>query len=156
MPVRKRRALSSYYMLSTSCKYAIRACVYLMTISDKGRRAGIKEVAAEIQANEHTAGKILQQLAREEIILSAKGPNGGFYIPADASPLYLVKIVKHIDGIDFFFECGLGLHKCSEVKPCPIHFTYKAAREKLYQKFSSLTVQELARDISKGKAFLKR
>ena len=143
-------------MLSLSCKYAIRSAVYITTLSKEGRRAGIKEVAREIEANEHTTGKILQELARAHIISSVKGPNGGFYVEADARPVYLLDIVKLVDGVDFFFECGLGLKKCSEAKPCPIHFTYKAARENLYKRFSVLTVRELAEDITKGKAFLRR
>lgn len=119
-------------------------------------KAGIKEIAEEIEANEHTTGKILQLLVREKIIASAKGPNGGFYFPPHVRKIRLIDIVRVVDGIDFFFECGLGLHKCSERKPCPIHHTYKVSREKLYHEFSSITIQELADNIEKGKAFLKR
>lgn len=143
-------------MLSTSCKYALRASVYLMAHANGIVKAGIKEVAEEIEANEHTTGKILQLLAREGIIASAKGPNGGFYIWANAKKIYLIDIVEVVDGVYFFFECGLGLHKCSDLRPCPIHHTYKLSREKLYKEFSSITIQELATDIEKGEAFLKR
>jgi Rrf2 family protein len=143
-------------MLSTSCKYALRAAVYLTAQSHAGLKTGIKEIAEEIQANEHTTGKILQLLVREKIILSTKGPNGGFFIPPDSKKVCLIDIVKVVDGVQFFFECGLGLRKCSEHKPCPIHHTYKVSREKLYQEFSSITIQELASDIEKGEAFLKR
>lgn len=143
-------------MLSTSCKYAIRAAVYLWANTNEISKAGIREIAEEIQANEHTTGKILQLMAREKIISSAKGPNGGFFISSKAKPVYLIDIVKVVDGVHFFFECGLGLQKCSERKPCPIHFTYKISREKLFNEFSSITVQELAINIEKGEAFLKR
>ena len=143
-------------MLSTSCKYALRAAVYLMARTSEFNKSGIREIAEEIEANEHTAGKILQLLAKEKIISSSKGPNGGFYISSHASPIHLIDIVKVVDGVHFFFECGLGLHKCSEKKPCPIHFTYKVSREKLYNEFSSITLQELAANIEKGEAFLKR
>ncbi|HEU4901363.1 MAG TPA: Rrf2 family transcriptional regulator [Flavisolibacter sp.] len=143
-------------MLSTSCKYALRAAVYLMSQAGKMRKAGIREIADEIEANEHTTGKILQLLAKEEIIASAKGPNGGFYIPPGARPVFLIDIIKVVDGVDAFFECGLGLKKCSEKQPCPIHFTFKAAREKLYHEFCSLSIQDLAKDIEKGKAYLRR
>ena len=143
-------------MLSTSCKYALRAAVYLMARTSEFNKAGIREIAEEIEANEHTAGKILQLLAKEKIISSTKGPNGGFYISSHARPIHLIDIVKVVDGVHFFFECGLGLHKCSERKPCPIHFTYKVSREKLYNEFSSITIQELAANIEKGEAFLKR
>ena len=143
-------------MLSTSCKYALRAAVFLAARSRQGGRAGIREVAAGIEANEHTTAKILQQLAREGLIASAKGPSGGFYLPPKAKPLLLIDIVELIDGTGLFYECGLGLKKCSEKKPCPIHFTYKAAREQLHRQFSSISVQQLADDLEKGIAFLKR
>ena len=143
-------------MLSTSCKYALRAAVYLMANTDDTTRAGIKEIAKEIEANEHTTAKILQLLAKERIIASLKGPNGGFYISKHARKIYLIDIVKVVDGVFFFFECGLGLRKCSERKPCPIHHSYKVSREKLYKEFSTITIQDLATDIEKGEAFLKR
>ena len=143
-------------MLSTSCKYALRAAVYLMAHANGIVKAGIKEIAGEIEANEHTTGKILQLLAKEGIIVSTKGPNGGFYIPTNSKKIYLIDIVQVVDDVHFFFECGLGLRKCSEKKPCPIHHTYKASREKLYKEFSSVTVQQLASEIEKGETFLKR
>lgn len=127
-----------------------------MAHSEDGTKSGIKEIAAEIEANEHTTGKILQLLVKERIIASTKGPNGGFYISHRTKHIYLIDIVKVVDGVHFFFECGLGLHKCSERKPCPIHHTYKVSREKLYNEFSSITIQELANNIEKGEAFLKR
>ena len=143
-------------MLSTSCKYAIRAAVYLMSESRKSNRPGIKEIAEEIEANEHTTAKILQLLVKEGIINSAKGPNGGFYATPESDPVYLIDIVKVVDGAHFFFECGLGLQECSESKPCPIHHNYKEARQQLYHQFSTLSVQDLSKDLSLGKAFLKR
>lgn len=134
----------------------MRAAVYLMSRSKQPGNAGIKEIAEEIEANEHTTGKILQLLVKEKIISSIKGPNGGFFIPTNSRTIYLIDIVKVVDGVHFFFECGLGLHKCSETKPCPIHFTYKVSREKLYNEFCTVSIQDLAKNIEKGKAFLKR
>jgi Rrf2 family protein len=143
-------------MLSTSCKYALRAAIYLVANTDDVKKAGIKQIAGDIEANEHTTGKILQLLVRQRIIASTKGPNGGFYFSRHAKKIRLIDIVEVVDEVHFFFECGLGLQKCSERKPCPIHYTYKVSREKLYKEFSTITIQELASDIEKGEAFLKR
>ncbi|GAB4092905.1 RrF2 family transcriptional regulator [Flaviaesturariibacter terrae] len=142
-------------MLSTSCKYALRAAVYLAARSHKGERAGIREVASDIGANEHTTAKILQQLVREGLIASAKGPSGGFFLPPGAPAIYLIDIVRLIDGTDLFTACGLGLKRCSETKPCPIHNSYKAVREQLHAEFCRITVQGLARDLDRGRSFLK-
>jgi len=141
-------------MLSLSCKYALRAVVYLM--SRAGTRLGIKEIAIAIEANAHTTAKILQVLAKAGLIHSAKGPTGGFFLNETEAALYLIDVVRVIDGDAVFFECGLGLKECSEEKPCPIHHSYKAARASLHQQFSSVTVQQLSEDLALGKAFLKR
>jgi len=143
-------------MLSRSCKYALRAVVYIMSKAVTTRRLSIKEIAADIEANEHTTAKILQVLVHEGIIHSAKGPHGGFYLSPDTPPIYLIQIVRVIDGDQFFFECGLGLKECSELKPCPIHHSYKTARADLYEKFNTITVQQLSEDLALGKVFLKR
>ena len=58
-----------------------------MAHSKSNVRAGIKEIAEQISANVHTTGKILQVLVKEGVITSAKGPNGGFYISANAKKI---------------------------------------------------------------------
>jgi Rrf2 family protein len=143
-------------MLSLSCKYAIRAVVYIHSRAGEHIRMGIKEIASEIEANEHSTAKILQLLAREGIIHSAKGPTGGFYMLQDDKPVYLIDVVRVIDGDHFFYECGLGLKECSELKPCPIHNSYKKARENLFNEFCNLTVRELSGNLTLGLSFLKR
>lgn len=143
-------------MLSLSCKYAIRAVVYIHSRAAAKVRMGIKEIASEIEANEHSTAKILQILAREGIIHSAKGPSGGFYMQESDEPIYLIDVVRVIDGDHFFYECGLGLKECSELKPCPIHNSYKMAREKLYKEFCSITIQKLSGNLTLGLSFLKR
>ncbi|HUQ97315.1 MAG TPA: Rrf2 family transcriptional regulator [Chitinophagaceae bacterium] len=143
-------------MLSMSCKYALRALVYIMSKKAGAKRMGIKEIATAIEANVHTTAKILQLLAREELIHSAKGPTGGFYALPDVAPVYLIQVVRLIDGDAFFVACGLGLKQCSDKKPCPIHDSFKEARTSLHKQFCSITIQQLAKDIAKGNTFLKR
>jgi DNA-binding IscR family transcriptional regulator len=49
-------------MLSLSCKYAIRAVVYIHSRAGEHVRMGIKEIASEIESNEHSTAKNLQDL----------------------------------------------------------------------------------------------
>ncbi len=41
---------------------------------DIGQQYGLKEIVADINASEHTVGKLLQTLVKEKVIVSAKGP----------------------------------------------------------------------------------
>jgi Rrf2 family protein len=127
-----------------------------MAEAKEAMRFSIKDVATAIDANEHTTGKILQLLVKTNIIKSAKGPTGGFYMEADGRTIFLIDIVRVFDGDHFFYECGLGLKQCSEKKPCPIHHNYKAAREKLLKEFTTVSVQQLSKNLVAGKAYLKQ
>src|SRR5690349_9283422 len=124
-------------MLNSTCKTAIKAVVYLAARSADGEKAGMKEVAEQINASEHTVGKILQTLARQGLINSTKGPTGGFFITKTQQNQAIIHIIEAIEGKDVFKECGLGLAKCSALHPCPIHDEYKVARDLLEKLFRS-------------------
>ncbi len=141
-------------MLSITCKTAIKATIYLASKFASEQKASVKEIAEYIDASEHTVGKMLQILVKENIIKSTKGPSGGFYITASQTQLSVLKIVLAIDGEDRFNECGLGLSKCSSTHPCPIHNDYKIIRDG----FKKICIQNKIADLSvpfnKGIAFL--
>jgi len=114
-------------MFSKTCKYGIRAMIFISQKSAEGQKAGVKEIAASIDSSAHFIAKILQDLVRKGLVMSAKGPNGGFYLE-HANSVALADIVKAIDGEKLFVNCGLGLGYCSEEHPCPIHHEFKKIR----------------------------
>ncbi len=140
-------------MLSYTCKAAVKAVLFLATKNGE-IKCSIKEIAEAIQASEHTAAKMLQQLAKQGIISSTKGPSGGFFITAMQLQAPVIEIVSAIDGKNIFTECGLGLSKCSATHPCPIHYQYKEAREKIKLLFEKTTIQDLSLKLKKGQAFI--
>ena len=141
-------------MLSLSCKIAIKAVVYLASKYDRGEKSGIKEVAASINSSEHTVGKILQQLVRQNLINSMKGPSGGFYITKEQLIQPVIKIVEAIDGEEVFKECGLGLSHCSALRPCPIHDDYKKVRDLSESLCRNKRLIDLCNPVSEGLAYL--
>ena len=141
-------------MLSKTCKSAIKAVVYLCSKYGSGENASIKEVADVINASEHTVGKLLQTLVKQDIIKSLKGPTGGFYISKTQRNQPIINIVEAIDGKEIFKECGLGLSQCSAKHPCPIHNGYKEVRESLEKLFREKNVLSLCEPVNNGLAYL--
>lgn len=141
-------------MLSLSCKAAIKAVVYLGSKIEDANKASIKEVSEFINENEHTVGKILQKLAKEKIINSSKGPKGGFYINNDQKNLRVIVIIEAIDGKDVFKQCGLGLSKCSESRPCPFHNDFKPVRELFRKMCQKKKISSLYENVNNGLAYL--
>ena len=141
-------------MLSSTCKTAIKAVIYLASKFESGGNAGIKEIAEFIDASEHTVGKLLQTLVKQGVVNSVKGPSGGFFISKEQRKQPIINIVEAIDGKQLFKECGLGLSKCSASRPCPIHHDYKEARDKVEKLFSTRKIADLCEPVNDGLAYL--
>ena len=141
-------------MLSHTCKTAIKAVIYLAAKSSEGEKAGMKEIAEQINASEHTVGKALQSLARQGLINSLKGPTGGFFVTEEQQNQHISNIVETIEGKEIFKECGLGLNKCSATHPCPIHNEYKVARELIEKIFREKKIKDLCDPVTNGLAYL--
>ena len=141
-------------MFSKACEYGIRAAVYVTLQSLEGRRVGVNEISEEIDS---PIAKILQQLTRNNIIHSVKGPNGGFEIdPEDMNSAKLSMIVKAIDGDKIYTGCGLGLKECNAQKPCPLHDKFLDIRNNLSTMLTSTSLYELATGLEVGLTYLKR
>lgn len=141
-------------MLSLTGKTAVKAVIYLASKFESGSNAGIREIAAHIDGNEHTVGKLLQILVKENIINSTKGPAGGFYISREQLKKPVINIVYAIDGKDVFKACGLGLSTCSATHPCPIHHEYKIGRDHIQQLFAQKKIGDLCEPVALGFAHL--
>lgn len=143
-------------MFSKTCEYAIRAMIYIGQQSAEGGKAGIREIARQIDAPAHFISKILQNLNRQGLVLSIKGPNGGFYIDAHHYNPTLADIVLAIDGNKLFTGCIAGLKNCSEKKPCPLHNEYKNIRKQVTNLLQQTTVCGFNRELNEGLRYLKR
>jgi Rrf2 family protein len=141
-------------MLSLTCKTAIKAVIYLGSRPEPRENAGIKEIAKYIGASEHTVGKILQTLVKEDVINSIKGPAGGFNISTAQLRKNIMTIVVAVDGKEVFKECGLGLSKCSASHPCPIHDEYKIGRDLIEKLFIRKKISDLCDPVNNGLAYL--
>lgn len=147
---------SAQMMFSKACEYGIRAVIYIAVHSNEGKTISLKSTAKEINSPEAFTAKILQQLVKNDIIRSVKGPNGGFEIGTKRTKeIKLSQIVFAIDGDRIFKGCGLGLKNCSEIRPCPVHDQFKKIRTDLRNMLETTTIHELSQGLKKGLTFLK-
>lgn len=144
-------------MFSKACEYGIRAVLFISRESLKGNRVGLKQITKEIDSPEAFTAKILQVLVHNEIIISVKGPRGGFEVEEERlDKVMLSEIVDAIDGDAIYNGCGLGLKTCNAKKPCPLHNQFAAIRNELKQMLKSTTLRQLATSLTIGETVLKR
>jgi Rrf2 family protein len=139
-------------MLSNTCKYAIRAVLYLAVNTNEGRKTGIKQISEELDIPTPFLGKILQSLAKHRLLVSTKGPSGGFGLGIPAEKIHLMDIVEIIDGMDSFNKCVIGVKYCFEQEnPCALHSRYADLRNEIKELFEKETLAELALEVREGK-----
>ena len=128
-------------MFSKACTYAIRAVLYLATHGSETKKLGVKEIAQALEVPKAFLAKLLQQLARHNLMASSKGANGGFYLTKAHRKASLRDIIECIDGKDALTGCILGLPVCSSENPCPLHAETLKFRGGLDDAISSSTVE---------------
>lgn len=144
-------------MFSKACEYGIRAAIHIGHQSKLGKRVSLKDVAKVIDSPVAFTAKILQALAKDGIIISTKGPTGGYEISDEKNlKITLLQIVNAIDGDKIYNGCGLGLKQCNASKPCPLHHQFASIRNELKDMLSTTTVQNLSEGLHEGLYFLKR
>ncbi|MFD0975587.1 RrF2 family transcriptional regulator [Salinimicrobium gaetbulicola] len=141
-------------MLSSSSKYAINAVLYIAVHASAEKKLRANEIAEAIKLPSPFLAKLLQNLSREHIVSSSKGPKGGFFLTDEAKQLPLLEVVKSIDGVERLEDCVLGLKKCSAEKPCPVHFSVQPFKKKFLRELEENSIEHFAEKVKKGETYL--
>lgn len=114
-------------ILSKSAKYAVRAA---QCLAEEGGEEPmpVDEIAARLDVPRNYLSKILHVLARSEVLLSTRGPGGGFRLAVPSDQLTLSDIVRQFDEVPEATTCLLGRGRCSETDPCAAHERWAGVR----------------------------
>ena len=144
-------------MFSKSCEYGLRATIYIAQQTTLNNKVHLNTIAQEIGSPQPFTAKVLQLLAKNNIVKAIKGPHGGFLIDEkNLKTLLLSDIVNAIDGNKIYTGCGLGLKQCDANSPCPLHDNFIAIRENLTTMLESTTLKSLEHDMNTNLVWLKR
>ncbi len=146
-------------MLSNTCKYAIRAVIYLAVNDEEGKKIGIKQISKELDIPTPFLGKILQSLAKQKLLKSTKGPHGGFSLGLKPADITLYDIVAIIDGEDVFTNCLIGLQTCktndSSEHACPVHDQFHSIRHELKEFFQGESILKIISNMKDKGDYIK-
>ncbi len=130
---------------SKTSEYAIRALTYFASHPEKAR-VTVTEVSRSLRLPEAYVGKVFRCLARSRILRSWKGPHGGFSLLVPVRELSLVRVVSAVDEPKSspFSNCVMGLDRCDDRNPCPLHPVWSEAKSDLLAALTRSTVADIA------------
>lgn len=130
-------------LLSKASVYGLRALVYIASEKRTEEYISIGEISEKLNISFHFLTKTFQTLSQQGILESYRGPNGGIALKKPADQIFLIDVVKILEGEDFFDKCMLGLPGCGLATPCPVHDFWKEAKEMLHRKFDKTSLADL-------------
>ena len=130
--------------------------IFVAQKSKSNTKVGVKQIAKAIGSPEPFIAKILQDLGKKGLVLSAKGPTGGFYMDNAGMKNSLADIVYAIDGDKLFTGCGLGLKSCSAKMPCPVHDEFVVVRKHIKALMQNTKLGDYNTALELGEKYLKR
>jgi len=130
-------------ILSRACEHALLSLIYMAryggdTVWD------ISHMADALSLSHHTLGKVLQTLAKAGLVISKKGPEGGFRLGRAPDTITLMDVLAVFHEQDLFARCLIGIPVCSDEAPCPVHQHWGPVRDKLCQLCETTSIAELA------------
>lgn len=111
-------------MLTLTGEYALRAVVH-MAGKEEGRFYLARDLAEETQIPPAYLAKILQALAREDLLISQRGLKGGFRFARPIHEITLADVIGAIENLERFEQCILGQVECNDQVACPLHHGWR-------------------------------
>ena len=137
-------------ILSRTSQYAVQALIYMATQSAATPVLN-KDIAAKLGVPAPYLAKILQSLAKGNLLFSFRGRLGGFCLRDSGEQITLMEILLLTEGPAFTESCLLGLKKCSDETACPLHFRWIAVKKKILDLLQDTTLEKLAKAVESGK-----
>ena len=101
-------------LLTKASEYALLSLIY---IAQKDAPSDVDTMSGELEISKSFLAKILQNLAREGILISFKGANGGFMLAQKPGDISIKRVIESAEKRKMaVFECSISQEGCSSSK----------------------------------------
>ena len=129
-------------MISKTSVQIIQALLELAKLP-VGDSETVVSIARKIKAPQSYLAKVIQSLARQGLVVSQKGLNGGFRLAKKPSQISLYDVVSLLEDISRWEGCLMGKSVCSDKNACSAHKNWKVVRNTYVDFLKNTTIEEL-------------
>lgn len=106
-----------------------------------------RELAAQAHLPPPTVSKILKKLAREGILATHRGINGGFSLARPPAEISIADIIKALEGPIAITECN-STTPCELEQLCPVGSNWKRINQAILGALQKITLSQMAKPLS--------
>ena len=131
-------------MLSKTAEYALRAVVCLAR--DRQQSEPADRLAELTKVPRRYLNKVLQDLARTQLVVSRSGPGGGYSLARSPDDITILDVINAVSPLERIRHCPLGLP--SHTSLCPLHKELDKAYAATEEAFGKVSIGNLLRSTS--------
>ena len=129
--------------LSTRGRYAVMAMSDIAQVS-RGEPVSLGDISARQHISQAFLEQLFAQLRKSGLVLSARGPGGGYKLARDAEDICIVDIVTAVDEPLQVTRCqGDALDGCVDGEKCITHELWAALGRQVYGFLASITLGDV-------------
>ena len=127
--------------ISRTVEYALIALRHFQS-QDQDKLTSAKELANTYGVPQELLAKVLQRLARNDIIDAVKGPTGGYRLSKDPETIKMTDFFEIMEGpmgiMDCYFDSG-----CDKLDGCTIRRPISRINDSIRTMFDNMTLAEV-------------
>ena len=102
-------------------------------------------LALETQISMPTVAKILKVLAREQLLASYRGANGGYVLDRDPRDISVADVIAAMEGPIAVTECSeLGPGECAQESVCRVRTNWQMINDVVRDALASISLAQMA------------
>jgi Rrf2 family protein len=138
----KRSDIRPVLKLTKKADYGLIALRHLASIPDA--TASTKDIADAYHLPVPLLAKVLQKLAKERILVSVAGTNGGYKLARDPHKISALEVVRAIDGPVILTHCFTEHGTCDQSESCTVREPLRRVHEAILELLHKFTISDLA------------
>lgn len=132
--------MSNAVKISEACSLALHTMAYIAR--QNGTAYSTRDIAEELGVSADHLAKVLQRLAKANLVINTRGPKGGSRLAKSAGEITLLEIYETIEGSFTFNQCILGKSHCSGLD-CMLGGFVERANIQIHRELLNTTLQDL-------------
>ncbi|CAM4445102.1 MAG: HTH-type transcriptional regulator IscR [Legionellaceae bacterium] len=127
--------------ISKMADYGTLVIAYLATYPENPLNA--KEIAEKTQLTLPTVSKLLKLLTRARLLISVRGPQGGYQLAQEATSISVLSIIDALDGKTGLTDCSHKTGLCSLEQRCTLHSHWKFISQMIRNTLNTISLEKL-------------
>lgn len=129
---------------SKKADYALIAMKHLALRGDQA--ASAREIAEQYGIPVELMAKVLQRLARRDLLVSHQGTRGGYKLSRSPRLMSVADVIQAIDGPVTVTACSTQDDQCEQYATCNVRDPLWRIKERILMALGTCTIAELASD----------